>query len=264
MITGGPGRAAETVVAFMITMASALANMHRAEAKAVAIVCRTDTRTDKGAIPADGQMLQTIGRFLELDPGWYRGQMRADDPSCEVHGPLRPGGERRVHVLPLVGALVHVVLDVDADGVRELLRRPRTGRSRRRIVRSQERLGRLGRRIGLIGPVQAGFGRTVCRRSPDQRAEDRLGDQVVQAGQVHRCHGGQSRKNAVIGQVQQGPQRLTCGRRLSEAGGRRCAALHPDGSWHEGAARLGSLKAECSRGKATKQPCMIAVRAASF
>ena len=196
----------QTVVAFMMTMASALAYMHRAEAKAVAIVCRTDTRTDKGTIPADGQMPQTIGRLLERNPGWYLfraecehlrirpplrtvkglrsgGQMRADNPPLS-RGPrtlaAATGGERRVHILPLVGALVHVVLDVDTDGVRELLRRPRAGRSRRRIcrriVRSQEGLGRLLGQIRLIGPVQTGLWRAVAGRGPDERAEDRLGD----------------------------------------------------------------------------------------
>ena len=222
----------QTVVAFMITMASALAYMHRAEAKAVAVVCRTDTRTDKCAIPADGQMLQTIGRFLELDPGWYLfrterehlrirpplrtvkglrsgGQMRADDPPL-LRGPgalaAATGGQRRADILPSVGALVYVMLDVDADGV-SLLGRSRAGRSSwricRRVVRSQEGAGRLLGHVGLIGPVQAGLGRAITGRGPDQRAEDGLGHQVVQTGQVHRRQGGQRRQDGVIGQAQQ-------------------------------------------------------------
>ena len=200
-------------------MASAFAYMHRAEAEAVAIVCRTDTRTDKCAIPADGQMLQTIGRFLELDPGWYLfrterehlrirpplrtvkglrsgGQMRADDPPL-LRGPgalaAATGGQRSADILPRVGALVYVVLDVDADGI-SLLDRPRAGRSSwricRRVVRSQEGAGRLLGYVRLIGPVQAGLGRAITGRGPDQRAEDGLGYQVMQTGQVHRRQGG--------------------------------------------------------------------------
>ena len=60
----------QTVVTFMIAMASALAYVHRTEAKAIAVVCRTDTRTDVGAISPDGQMPQTLGRLLERNPGW--------------------------------------------------------------------------------------------------------------------------------------------------------------------------------------------------
>ena len=158
--------------------------------------------------------------------------MRADNPPF-LRGPrtfaAATGGERRVHVLPVIGALVHVVLDVDADRVGPLLDGLRTGRGPKQIVRSQEQPGRLSRRLGLIGPVQAGLGRPISNQSADQGAEDRLGDQVVQAGQVHRRHGGQSRKDAVIGQVQQGPQRLTRGRCLTMAGGRSCAALGRNG-----------------------------------
>ena len=77
----------QTVVAFMITMASALADMHRAEAKAVTIVRRADTRTDKCTIPADGQMLQTIGRLLERNPGGYL--FRAEREHLRIRPPLR-------------------------------------------------------------------------------------------------------------------------------------------------------------------------------
>ena len=116
-------------------MASALADMHRTEAEAVTVVRRADTRTDKCTIPADGQMLQTIGRLLECNPGGYLfrtecehlrirpplrtvkglrrdGQMRADDPPL-LRGPgalaAATGGQRRADILPRVGALVYVV-----------------------------------------------------------------------------------------------------------------------------------------------------------
>ena len=46
--------------------------------------------------------------------------MRADDPPLPVRSTDlcgRDGRKRRVHVLPVIGALVHVVLDVDASQV---------------------------------------------------------------------------------------------------------------------------------------------------
>ena len=129
--------------------------------------------------------------------------MRADDPPL-LRGPgalaAATGGQRRADILPSVGALVYVVLDVDADGV-SLLGRSRAGRSSwricRRVVRSQEGAGH----VRLIGPVQAGLGRAMTGRGPDQRAEDGLG-QVAQTGQVHRRQGGQRRQDGVIKQAQ--------------------------------------------------------------
>ena len=207
-------------------MASALAYVHRAEAEAVAIVCRTDTRTDKGTIPADGQMPQTIGRLLERNPGWYLfraecehlrirpplrtvkglrsgGQMRADNPPL-LRGPrtlaAATGGERRVHILPLV----HVVLDVDTDGVRELLRRPRAGRSRRRIC---------------SGSSGARKGRDGCSGKSDSLAQFRRGSGGPSLDEAPE------RKDGVIGQAQQSPERLACGRSLAGAGRRGSTAL---------------------------------------
>ena len=155
-------------------------------------------------------------------------------PSLRGPGALAAatGGQRRADILPRVGALVYVVLDVDADGI-SLLGRPRAGRSSwricRRVVRSQEGAGRLLGYVRLIGPVQAGLGRAITGRGPDQRAEDGLGYQVMQTGQVHRRQGGQRRQDRVIGQAQQSPERLACGRSLARPGRRRGTALGRNG-----------------------------------
>ena len=58
----------QTVVALMVTMTGALADVSRTEAKAITAVTRTDTRTDVCTIAPDGQMPKSIGRLLELNP----------------------------------------------------------------------------------------------------------------------------------------------------------------------------------------------------
>ena len=76
----------------------------------------------------------------------------------------------------------------------------------RRVIRCQERLGRLSWRLRLVGPDQSGLRRVFGRRS--KGTEDGLGHQIVQAGQINWSQGGQGRKNAVVGQLEQSSQSL--------------------------------------------------------
>ena len=167
------------------------------------------------------------------------------------------GGQRRADILPRVGALVYVVLDVDADGVR-LLGRPRAGRSSWRICRRS-----FGRRGGTAARA-AQFRRGSGGPSPDGvRTSELKTVWDTKSCRWARSTGARA-DSGVIGQAQQSPERLACGRSLARPGRRRGTALGRNGREAGASARTAhlagwqkaskALNAESLRYKAAK--CM--------